>query len=127
MIKNFLIISFTGKNNKLGLKIDNNFFVHNFQSKTNNNGNLVLSISKFINEHKANLNENFSILINVGPGSYSSIRIAIAVAKGIKISHNINLYGFKDNDLSQFNLENIDILINKNLLEKNLLKPIYLS
>ena len=32
MIKDFLIISCTGKNDKIGLKINNNFFIHNFQN-----------------------------------------------------------------------------------------------
>ena len=44
--------------------------------------------------------------------------VALAVAKGIKISNNVNLFGFKNSDLSQFNLENIEVLINKNLIEK---------
>ena len=35
--------------------------------------------------------------------------------------------GLQIQDLPQFNLENIEILINKKLLEKNLIKPIYLS
>ena len=32
MIKDFLIINCTGKNDKIGLKIYNNFFIHNFFS-----------------------------------------------------------------------------------------------
>jgi hypothetical protein len=53
--------------------------------------------------------------------------VALAVAKGIKISKNIQLYGFKNSDLLQFSLVNIEILINKNLIEKKLIKPLYLS
>ena len=49
------------------------------------------------------------------------------IAKGIKISANVKLFGFKNSDLPQFNLENIEILINKNLIEKKLIKPLYLS
>ena len=33
MIKDFLIINCTGKSDKVGLKIDNKFFVHDFQNK----------------------------------------------------------------------------------------------
>ena len=43
------------------------------------------------------------------------------------ISKNVNLFGFKDEDLLQFNLENIEVLINKNLIEKKLIKPLYFS
>ena len=127
MIKDFLIINCTGKNDKIGLKINNNFFIHDFQTKIQNNEILVLTILNLTNKHKANIDNNFSILINNGPGSFSTIRVALTVAKGIKISNNVKLFGFKNSDLPQFNLENIEVLINKNLIEKKLIKPLYLS
>ena len=127
MIKDFLIINCTGKNDKIGLKINNNFFIHDFQTKIQNNEILVSTILNLTNKYKANIDKNFSILINNGPGSFSTIRVALAAAKGIKISKNVNLFGFQDKDLSQFNLENIEVLINKNLIEKKLIKPLYLS
>ena len=127
MIKDFLIINCTGKNDKVGLKINNNFFVHNFQTKIQKNEILVSTILNLTNKHKANINKDFTVLVNNGPGSFSTIRVALAVAKGIKISNNVNLFGFKDKDLLQFNLENIEVLINKNLIEKKLIKPLYFS
>ena len=127
MIKDFLIISCTGKNDKIGLKINNNFFIHDFQNKIQNNEILVSTILNLINKHKANVDKNFSILINNGPGSFSTIRAALSIAKGIKISNNVKLFGFKDEDLSEFTLENIEVLINKKLIEKKLIKPLYLS
>ena len=127
MIKDFLIISCTGKNDKIGLKINNNFFIHDFQTKIKNNEIMVLTILNLFNKHKANIDENFSIIVNNGPGSFSTIRVALSVAKGIKISTNVKLFGFKNSDLPQFNLENIEVLINKNLIEKKLIKPLYLS
>ena len=105
MIKDFLIISCTGKNDKIGLKINNNFFIHNFQTKIKNNEILVSTILNFTNKHKANIDEDFTVLVNNGPGSFSTIRVALAVAKGIKISNNVNLFGYKNEDLLQFNLE----------------------
>ena len=127
MIKDFLIINCTGKNDKIGLKINNNFFVHNFQNKIQNNEILVSTILNLTNKHKVKIDQNFSILINNGPGSFSTIRVALSVAKGIKISNKVKLFGFKNSDLPQFNLENIEVLINKNLIEKKLIKPLYLS
>mgnify|MGYP001231488276 FL=1 len=127
MIKDFLIINCTGKNDKIGLKINNNFFIHDFQTKIQNNEILVSTILNLTNKHKANIDKNFSILINNGPGSFSTIRAALSIAKGIKISNNVKLFGFKNSDLPQFNLENIEVLINKNLIEKKLIKPLYLS
>ena len=127
MIKDFLIISCTGQNDKIGLKINNNFFIHDFQTKIKNNEILVSTILNFTNKHKANIDKDFTVLVNNGPGSFSTIRVALAVAKGIKISNNVNLFGYKNEDLLQFNLENIEVLINKNLIDKELIKPLYFS
>jgi tRNA A37 threonylcarbamoyladenosine modification protein TsaB len=127
MIKNFLIINCIGKNDKIGLKINDKFFIHDFNLKIKNNDQLVTTILNMIKKHKVNFNTNFSILVNSGPGSFSSIRVSLAVAKGIKLSKKINLFGYNDSDLGQFNLINIELLIKKNLIQKNLIKPLYIS
>lgn len=127
MIKNFLVLNCTGTNDQLGLKKDKSFFTLNLKYKIHNNDKLVNTIINFLDNHKVKLDKNFSILINQGPGSFSTLRAVLAVARGIKISKNIKLYGYKSADLSQFNLANIEDLIKKNLLEKNLIKPLYLS
>ena len=126
MIKDFLIINFIGKENKIGLKVNNNFYIHDFDQITDNDL-LVPNILNMIKKYKVNFDKNFSIMVNSGPGSFSSTRISIAVAKGIKISKKINLFGYKNSDLGQFNLANIELLIKKKLVQKNLIKPIYLS
>ena len=127
MIKDFLILNCIGKDDKIGLKVNNKFYINYFDSKINRNDQLVLNILNLIKKHKVNIDNNFSILINNGPGSFSSIRISLAVAKGIKITKKINLFGYKNSDLGQFNLANIDLLIKKKLLQKKLIKPLYIS
>ena len=127
MIKDFLILNCIGKNDKIGIKVDNKFYIHDFDQKVNKNDQLVSIIINLLKKHKININNDFSILINNGPGSFSSIRVSLAVAKGIKISKKISLYGYKNTDLSQFNLVNIDLLIKKNLIQKNLIKPLYIN
>ena len=79
MIDNFLIISCIGKDDKLGLRI--------------NRESLVFYIQNFLKSHKAKLDEKFSIIVNQGPGSFSGIRISLAVAKGLVIAKKIRLYG----------------------------------
>jgi len=66
-------------------------------------------------------------LVNLGPGSFTSIRVSLAVAKGINITKKASLYGYKDSDLTALNLKNIDLLIKKNLIENKLIKPVYIS
>ena len=125
MINNFLIIKSIGNNDKLGLRINKEFFIHDFE--INQNEQLVLKIKKFLEFHNVKLSENFSIIVNQGPGSFSGIRVSLAIAKGLKISKKIQLFGYKDTDLKEFDQENIENLLKKNLIEKKLIKPLYLS
>ena len=129
MIENFLIIDCIGKDDKLGLRINKEFFVHKLNNNDikNKNEQLVLEIFKLFKKHNVNPDKNFSVIINQGPGSFSGIRISLAVAKGLEISKSIKLYGYKATDLKVFDQKNIDKLLNKNLVEKKLIKPIYLS
>ena len=127
MIKNFLIIHFIGQDDKLGLRINKDFFIHNFENVEKQKDLLVFEIMNLLNTHNAKLDENFSVIVNQGPGSFSGIRIALSVAKGLKISKKVALYGYKNSDLKLFDLKNIELLLSKNLIEKKLIKPIYLS
>ena len=127
MIKDFLILNCIGKNDKIGLKINNSFYIHELSQTINNSDMLVSNILDLLKKHKAIINNDFSILVNYGPGSFSSIRTSLVAVKGIKISRKINVFGFKNQDLGQFTLANIELLIERKLLEKNLIKPIYLS
>ena len=127
MIKDFIILNCIGKDDKIGLRINENFYIHELDYKVNNNDQLVSSILNLLKKYKVNINNKFSIIVNIGPGSFSSIRTSLSVAKGMKISKNIYLYGFKNSDLKQFDLANIELLISKNLIQNQLIKPIYLS
>ena len=127
MIENFLIIKYIGEDDKLGLRINKEFFIHHFKKQKINNELLVLEIMKFLESHNVKLDKNFSIIVNQGPGGFSGLRVSLAIAKGLKISKNIKLFGYKDKNLRQFDQENIENLFNKNLIEKKLINPIYLS
>jgi tRNA A37 threonylcarbamoyladenosine modification protein TsaB len=202
MIRDFLIINCTGKDDCIALKIDNKFFFKRLQTNLIKNEMLVMDIFTFLKENKVKINNKFSLIVNSGHGSFSSIRIALAVAKGMQLVNKVNIYSynyfslnaapylnkkikiisiqktnnfyyysecnFKDhytftkpekinsgflhekdsiivvpqeiiNDeifnkfslkkikIAQFNLKNIEILVENNLLENKLINPLYLS
>ena len=77
MINNFLIINCIGKDDKLGLRINKEFFVYNFDNKKKNE-RLVEQILSILKKHDVELNDNFSVIVNQGPGSFSGIRISLA-------------------------------------------------
>ena len=125
MIKNFLIISCTGKNNLIGLKFNNKFFKEKLQNNIDSNNLLVSSILSFTRKNQVKLNSKYAIIVNMGPGSFSSLRISLSVAKGIQIVHGSKLYGFKSDQLSEFKLENIEILIKNKQFKNKAVNPIY--
>ena len=126
MIKNFLVINCIGKDDKLGLRINKDFFIH-YLKKKNNYDTLVSEILNFLKIHHVKINQRFSVIVNQGPGSFSGIRIALSIAKGLGISKKVKIFGYRNGDLKQFDQQNIEKLFKKNLLEKKLIKPIYLS
>ena len=121
-----MIINCIGKDDKLGLRINKDFFTHNFDKKLKYDL-LVSELENFLRLHKVILDQDFSVIVNQGPGSFSSIRVALSVAIGLEISKKVALFGYRNSDLKVFNQENIEDLLDSKLIEKKLIQPIYLS
>ena len=81
----------------------------------------------FFKKYKIELNDIKKIFVNQGPGKLSSIRTSIAIAKAIALSKNISLFGFSAKDFDGKDYAKILKLENKNLLNKDLIKPRYSS
>ena len=203
MNKNFLVLDFTRLNKNIVFKFKDKFFINKIKKDSNNNQEIIDDILNLIQGTNIKTKEKFDVLVNLGPGSFSGIRISLAVAKGIKLIKKVNLFGFnsfilnaapylekyetvfsilkvnkkfyflkyikgKKNDISQitefqnkeklneksvivissqiknedifkniaekhrviedFDVKNnVEILIKKNLIENNLIKPVYLG
>tara|TARA_B100000929_G_scaffold32390_1_gene23469 strand:+ start:1062 stop:1439 length:378 start_codon:yes stop_codon:yes gene_type:complete len=104
------------------------------QSYTTTHVNSRENFDKFINllldflkKNKIKLDDVENIFINQGPGKFSGIRISISIAKAISIAKNISLFGFNSKDLDNEDYKELLKLHKKDLLNKNLIKPLYLS
>ena len=126
-IKNFVLLNIIGRDDYIAIKKKDKLISKKIQKKDDKNDNLVTDLFKFIKTHDLKLDRNTSILVNIGPGSFSSLRISISIAKGIGIAKGIKIYGFRNEDLKEFSDQHLNRLLSKKLLENKLIKPIYLS
>jgi len=124
---NFLVID--GATDKICYitQYNNNSYKQSYESSKNNYEKFSILLFDFLNQNNINLSKISHLFVNQGPGSFSGIRTSIAVAKGLSITHKLNLYGFNSHDLKNMNYMNIVFLYEKGCLTKNLIKPLYIS
>ena len=94
MNKNFLVLDFTRLNKNIVFKFKDKFFINKIETDSNNNQEIIDDIFNLIKGTNIKTKEKFDVLVNLGPGSFSGIRISLAVAKGIKLIKKVNLFGF---------------------------------
>ena len=67
------------------------------------------------------------VLINLGPGKYSSIRTSISTLKALNLIYKFKIYGFSSKDVEKSDYSRVLNLLKKGKLIKNLIKPLYMS
>jgi len=93
-IMNFLSIDCSTEVGSLFLKAKNKTFIKVLQSDKINNDLLMKHILDFFKEHNLTLNDISNIFVNQGPGNFSGLRGSLAIAKGISLAKNLNLFGY---------------------------------
>tara|TARA_B100000029_G_scaffold402225_1_gene401629 strand:+ start:155 stop:760 length:606 start_codon:yes stop_codon:yes gene_type:complete len=91
---NFLSIDCSTVKGSLFVKVKNKTFSKVLQSDKSNNDLLMKQIIDFFSDNKLKFNYLDNIFVNQGPGNFSSLRGSLAIAKGVSISKNLNLFGY---------------------------------
>ena len=91
---NFLSIDCSTGIGSLFVKFENKTFSKDLQSDKSNNDLLMKQILVFFNENKLKFENISQIFVNQGPGNFSGLRGSLAIAKGVSLSKNINLFGY---------------------------------
>ncbi len=91
---NFLSIDCSTDIGSLFVKTKNKTFSRLLQSDKSNNDLLMKQILDFFTENNIRFNDITKVFVNQGPGNFSGLRGSIAIAKGLCLSNNLNLFGY---------------------------------
>ena len=91
---NFLSIDCSTDIGSLFVKTKNKTFSQVLQSDKSNNDLLMQRILDFFKENNIEFGDICNIFVNQGPGNFSGLRGSLAVAKGISLAKNLNLFGY---------------------------------
>ena len=93
-IMNFLSIDCSTDIGSLFVKTKNKTFRQFLQSDKSNNDLLMKQILDFFKENDIKFSDISKIFVNQGPGNFSGLRGSLAIAKGVSLAKNLNLFGY---------------------------------
>ena len=116
-------------NEKIIFKIiDNNkIYTNDYENSRKNFDRFGILLFKFLEKKMINFDVIDKVLLNLGPGKFSSIRTSISTLKALNIIYKFKIYGFSSKDVEKSNYTRVLQLLKKGKLIKNLIKPLYLS
>ncbi len=91
---NFLSIDCSTDIGSLFVKTKNKTFSQVLQSDKLNNDLLMKRILDFFEENNIKFGDISNIFVNQGPGNFSGLRGSLAIAKGLSLARNLNLFGY---------------------------------
>ena len=122
-----LIIDAANKEVFFSIITETQSYTTNYINSRENFDKFIDFILIFLKKYKIELKDIEKIFVNQGPGKLSSIRTSISIAKAIALSKNISLIGFNSDDFKGNDYKKILKLDQKNLLNKDLIKPYFSS
>jgi len=94
-MKILIIDTADNKKNTVGLKIDNKEYLLTENIPSNREQVILLMIDKILKKYKVEPEDLSAIQINVGPGSYTGLRVGLAIANTLSFALKIPINGKK--------------------------------
>ena len=126
-IKKNLIID--AANEKIIFKIidKNKTYTNEYDNSRKNFDKFAMLLFKFLDKKKVNFELVEKVIVNLGPGKYSSIRTSISTLKALNLIYKFKIYGFSSKDVEKYDYSRVFELLKKGKLIKKLIKPLYMS
>lgn len=99
MGKTLLIDTSDNKKIKIGLKIDKKAFYLNSKPTALKSQVVLILIDKLLKKHGLQIKDVTQIQVNLGPGSFTGVRVGASVANALGFSLKIPVNGKKVGDL----------------------------
>ena len=125
-IKKNLIID--AANEKIIFKIidKNKTYTNEYDNSRKNFDKFAMLLFKFLDKKKVNFELVEKVMVNLGPGKYSSIRTSISTLKALNLIYKFKIYGFSSKDVEKYDYSRVFELLKKGKLIKKLIKPLYM-
>ena len=105
---NILAFDTVSSSFSIALKSDNSIIETNKENIKNHNSELIPILDDFLKENKLSLDNIDCIVLGIGPGSFTSIRIAFATIKSICYAKNIKIIGVSSLESLYQNIKSFD-------------------
>ena len=126
-IKKNLIID--AANEKIIFKIigKDKIYTNDYENSRKNFDKFAVLLFKFLEKKTVTFDIIDKVLINLGPGKFSSIRTSISTLKAINLIYKVKIYGCSSKHVVNSDYSEVLDLLKKGKLIKNLIKPLYMS
>ena len=116
-------------NEKIIFKIidKNKTYTNEYDNSRKNFDKFAMLLFKFLDKKKVNFEIVEKVIVNLGPGKYSSIRTSISTLKALNLIYKFKIYGFSSKDVEKYDYSRVFELLKKGKLIKKLIKPLYMS
>lgn len=105
---NILAFDTVSSSFSIALKSDDSIIEINKENIKNHNSELIPILDDFLKENKLSLGNVDCIVLGIGPGSFTSIRIAFATIKSICYAKNIKIIGVSSLESLYQNIKSFD-------------------